>query len=179
MFLCAYRSRINTYLKWITKKTSKSCPDTPAWHSIILRRRRQVFKNLNRHGNKTSRGALGCAKGVGFRIMARERMAKLLKIRSLWSHFMPHNDIFYDMSIFHVHKRTLKDSYVVSLAFRWRFGLHHGIRHIEMYWKKIVWAKLNVRISRTKPKRHGMQPICPLILLCQLAASWPRITLWA
>ena len=83
MFLCAYRSRINTYLKWITKKTSKSCPDTPAWHSIILRRRRQVFKNLNRHGHKTSRGALGCAEGVGFRIMARERMAKLLK----YAHF--------------------------------------------------------------------------------------------
>ena len=29
--------------------------------------------------HKTSRGALGCAEGVGFRIMARERMAKLLK----------------------------------------------------------------------------------------------------
>ena len=79
MFLCAYRSRINRNLKWVSRRTSTSCPQTPAWKSIILRQRRQVFKNLNRHGNKTSRGALGCAKGVGFRIMARERMAKLLK----------------------------------------------------------------------------------------------------
>ena len=37
------------------------------------------IKNLHRHGHKTSRRALGCPEGVGFRIMARERMAKLLK----------------------------------------------------------------------------------------------------
>ena len=34
-----------------------------------------------------------------------------------------------------------------------------------------------VRISRTKPKRHAMHPICPLILGCQLAASCHRIAL--
>ena len=40
-------------------------------------------------------------------------------------------------------------------------------------------SQLNIRISRTKPKRHAMHSICPLILLMRLAASCSRITLWA
>ena len=43
------------------------------------------IKNVHRQGHKTSRRALGCPEGVGFRIMARERMAKLLK----YCHFEP------------------------------------------------------------------------------------------
>ena len=43
---------------------------------------------------------------------------------------------------------------------------------------KIVWAKLNVQISRTEPKRQELERICPLFLLLQLAAQWSRITLW-
>ena len=37
------------------------------------------IKNVHRQGHKTSRRALGCPEGVGFRIMARQRMAKLIK----------------------------------------------------------------------------------------------------
>ena len=44
------------------------------------------IKNVHRHGHKTSRRALGCPEGVGFRIMARERMAKLLE----YDHFERH-----------------------------------------------------------------------------------------
>ena len=47
------------------------------------------------------------------------------------------------------------------------------LRSIE----KNISLKLNVQISRTKPKRHAMHSICPLILFCQLAADCPRITL--
>ena len=43
------------------------------------------IKNVHRHGHKASRRALGCPEGVGFMIMARERMAKLLK----YCHFEP------------------------------------------------------------------------------------------
>ena len=39
----------------------------------------QNINDVHRQGHKTSRRALGCPEGVGFRIMARQRMAKLIK----------------------------------------------------------------------------------------------------
>ena len=38
-----------------------------------------IYKKYLSHGHKSSGGALGCADRIGFRIMARERMAKLIK----------------------------------------------------------------------------------------------------
>ena len=44
------------------------------------------IKNVHRQGHKTSRRALGCPEGIGFKIMARERMAKLMKYCDLDGH---------------------------------------------------------------------------------------------
>ena len=64
------------------------------------------------------------------------------------------------MSNSHAQNRAWRYSYLISLAFRWKFGLHYDIRRIKLYWKNIIWAKLNVGISRTKRKRHVKFTIC-------------------
>ena len=88
------------------------------------------IKNVHRQGHKTSRRALGCPEGVGFRIMARKRMAKWLK----YDHFeaISCHIITYFMTS---QKKTLSHSYVAILAFRERFGLHLDIRHTQKYGK--------------------------------------------
>ena len=39
------------------------------------------------------------------------------------------------LSQFHAHKRILKYGYVEYLACMWKFGLHHDVHRIDMYWK--------------------------------------------
>ena len=92
--------------------------------------------------------------------------------------YRPYNHIFYNISNFHDHDLLLKYRYLGSsssagdLVYTMTSA---AFRSLE----KIISLKLNVQISRTKPKRHAMHSICPLILFCRLAASGSRITLWA
>ena len=86
-FLCTCLSRIQTESTKQKKPRSILCPQNPAGINIYV----QLFcgdtgvflKKFQSHGYKPPRRALGCPEGVGFRIMARKRMATLLK----YAHF--------------------------------------------------------------------------------------------
>ena len=101
--------------------------------------------------------------------MARERMAKLLKYWHVEGRGT-YNHIFYVITKFCLHNISFPLRYLSSspsdedLAYTMTSAAPRS-------GEQNTWSKLDVQISRTKPKRHAMHPICPLILLLQLAAE--------